>query len=333
MGTTERVLALLSLLQAAPVHTGADLARRLGVTQRCVRRDVGRLREMGYAVLSSRGAGGGYRLAGGKVLPPLLLTDEEAIAVAVSLRWAAGGSVAGASEAALATAAKLDAVTPPRLRSEIRAILDVTQTLMAQDSQVDGETLLALARACRDTVRTTISYAARDGSVSERTVEPYRLVATGRWWYVMAWDRTREDWRTFGLDRIRRVTNSTLTFTVRDHPEPAAYVQAFLTSSPYRHQAVVRMAASADAVAARVRPRAVTVTPETSGTCLVSTGADDLEHLALHLASMGIDFEVIEPLALGEALTRLSERLAASALPLAKDKAGPRPAIAQSPVV
>ena len=151
MNTTERVLTLLALLQSRPVWSGGELADRLGVTTRSIRRDVERLRELGYPVGSAHGAGGGYQLGAGRALPPLLLADEEAVAVAVSLRLAAGGTVAGASEAAVRTLAKLDQVMPPRLRSEVRAIQDATETLTGSQVQVDGDLLLRAARACRDT--------------------------------------------------------------------------------------------------------------------------------------------------------------------------------------
>ncbi len=148
--TTERVLRLLSLLQQRPVWTGPELAERLGVTTRSIRRDVERLRGLGYPVHAAQGVGGGYQLGRGKDLPPLLLDDDEAVAIAVSLRLAAGGTVTGASEAALSTLAKLDQVMPPRLRSEVKAIHDSTVTLSTAQDLVDGDVLLTLARACRD---------------------------------------------------------------------------------------------------------------------------------------------------------------------------------------
>ena len=173
-GTTERVLRLLALLQRRPVWTGPELATELGVTDRCVRRDVGRLRALGYPVNAAPGAGGGYQLGAGLALPPLLLDDDEAIATAVSLRLAAGGTVAGASEAALRTLTKLDQVMPPRLRAEVRALHDATETLQGGVAEVDGDVLMTLARACRDTVRVRFRYAARKGDPAERSVEPVR---------------------------------------------------------------------------------------------------------------------------------------------------------------
>jgi predicted DNA-binding transcriptional regulator YafY len=169
--TTERVLTLLGLLQQRQVWTGPELADRLGVTPRTVRRDVERLRTLGYPVNATQGVGGGYQLGAGTRLPPLLLDDEEAIAIAVSLLLAAGGTVAGATEAAVRTLAKLDQVMPPRLRSEVRALQEATSTLTGGGVEVDGEVLMTLARACRDAVRVTFSYAAREGEETSRTAK------------------------------------------------------------------------------------------------------------------------------------------------------------------
>jgi predicted DNA-binding transcriptional regulator YafY len=311
--TTQRVLTLLSLLQSRPVWTGPELAERLGVTTRSIRRDVERLRDLGYPVNAAQGVGGGYQLGAGRALPPLLLEDEEAVAVAVSLRLAAGGTVAGASEAALRTLTKLDQVMPPRLRSEVRAIQDSTATLIGAATEIDGEALLTLAKACRDLVRVKFGYDARDKTASERTVEPVRLVATGRRWYLMAWDVDREDWRSFRLDRMRTVKASTWRFKPRDHPDPVAYIQKSVSSSGYRVQAVIRMFASADAVRERVTPTSGTVTPIDDETCMLEAGADSLYPLAFHLSWLGFDFEVIEPPELKDALRRLGERMVSAA--------------------
>lgn len=311
-GTTERVLRLLTLLQRRPVWSGPELAAELGVTDRCVRRDVERLRNLGYPVNATQGVGGGYRLGPGRSLPPLLLDHEEAIAVAVSLRLAAGGTVAGASEAALRTLAKLDQVMPPRLREEVRALHGATATLTAGASEVDGELLMTLARAVRDRVRLRFRYTARDGAAGERTVEPVRLVATGRRWYLMAWDVDRDDWRTFRLDRMAQATATTWRFRPREHPDPARYVQESVTAAPYRHVARVRMHAETAAVRALLPPHVAAVTPDPEGRpgwCLFTSGADDLDVLAFHLARMGFETEVLEPPELREAARRLATRL------------------------
>ncbi len=313
-GTTERVLRLLTVLQRRAVSTGPELAAELGVTDRCVRRDVERLRSLGYPVNATQGVGGGYRLGAGRQLPPLLLDDSEAIATAVSLRMAAGGTVAGAAEAALRTLAKLDQVMPPRLRSEVRALQDATATLTGGGVEVDGEVLMTLARACRDTVRVRFSYQAHDGATSTRTVEPVRLVATGRRWYLMAWDIDRDDWRTFRLDRMRDTCATTWRFRPREHPDPAAYVQRAVVASPYRYVARVRVHAPTVRVRDLVPPQVGSVTDDPSqGWSLLTIGADDLDWLAVHLARLGHEVDILEPAELREAAARMSAALAAMA--------------------
>lgn len=312
-GTTERVLRLLALLQSRPVWTGPQLAERLGVTTRCIRRDVERLRVLGYPVNATQGVGGGYQLGAGRALPPLLLDDEEAVAVAVSLRLAAGGTVAGASEAALRTLAKLDQVMPPRLRSEVRAIQDATETLPGAAVEIDGEVLSRLARACRDTVRVRFRYAGLGAEVTERLVEPVRLVATGRRWYLLAWDVDRDDWRVFRLDRMAEVTTSTWRFRTREHPDPAGHVQRAVSTAAYKVQATVRVHAPAARVRARIPAAAGTVTEVDAHTSMLETGADDPDALAVQLGWLGADFTVLEPPELRAAVARLGQRFARAA--------------------
>lgn len=306
---TRRALRLLDLLQARPVWSGAELAERLGVTTRSVRRDIDRLRSLGYPVQATAGAGGGYQLGAGKALPPLLLDDQEAVAVAVSLRLAAGGTVAGASEAALRTLAKLDQVMPPRLRSEVRAVQEATDTLTGGVEVIDGETLLTLARACRDLVRVRFAYSSRDEHETERYVEPLRLVATGRRWYLMAWDTDREDWRTFRLDRMTQVRESTWRFIQREHPDPVGFVQRAVTSAPYRFTAVVRIHAPGSEVRGRVSPASAAVTDETESSCVMTTGADSLRYLALELFWFRAEIEVLEPPELRDELVVIAGQL------------------------
>jgi predicted DNA-binding transcriptional regulator YafY len=306
--TTQRVLRLLGLLQQRPVWTGPELAGRLGVTTRSIRRDVERLRALGYPVHAAQGVGGGYQLGRGKGLPPLLLDDTEAVAVAVSLRLAAGGTVSGASEAALRTLAKLDQVMPPRLRGEVRAIHEATQTLDSGQAAVDGEVLLRLARAVRDTVRVRFDYEARDGTPSARTVEPVGLVAAGHRWYLMAYDVDRDDWRTFRLDRMAAVDATTWRFKVREHEDPATYVQRSVTRSAYRFDARVLVHAPLAEVADRTSVRAVTLTAVDDRTTLLEAGAESLLGLAFNLSWLGFEFEVREPAELRQVLAELGGR-------------------------
>jgi predicted DNA-binding transcriptional regulator YafY len=314
VGTTERVLRLLGLLQQRPVWTGPELADRLGVTTRSIRRDVERLRSLGYPVNATQGVGGGYQLGAGRALPPLLLDDEEAIATAVSLRLAAGGTVAGASEAAVRTLAKLDQVLPARLRAEVRALHDAIVTLEGGRIEVDADALLSLARACRDTVRVEFGYAGRDQRPGERRVEPYQLVATGRRWYLLAFDLDRDDWRSFRLDRMSGLRATTWRFRRREHPDPAAYVQRAVTVAGYRYRARVRVHASVDEVRRATSASTVTVEPFDDASCLLLTGSDSLYALALHLGLLGWDFEVLEPPELKQALATLGTRLTRAAV-------------------
>ncbi|GES29938.1 YafY family protein [Streptomyces angustmyceticus] len=311
--TTERVLRLLALLQRRPSWTAAELAAELDVTDRSVRRDVERLRAVGYPVHATAGVGGGYQLGAGTRLPPLLLDDEEAIATAVSLRLASGGTVAGTGEAALRALAKLDQVMPPRLRAEVRAVHAATETLVDPGVEIDAELLVTLARACRDAVRVRFRYTARDGAERERTVEPVRMVATDRRWYLMARDVDRDDWRTFRLDRMREVVATTWRFRPREHPDPVAYVQRSVTEAPYRYLARVRLHARPDQVRELVPPQVGRVEEARDGWCVLIAGGNDLDWLAVHVARLGFEAEVLEPPELREAAARLARRVAAMA--------------------
>jgi predicted DNA-binding transcriptional regulator YafY len=237
-----------------------------------------------------------------------LLDDAEAVAVAVSLRMAAGGTVSGASEAALRTLAKLDQVMPPRLRSEVRAIHEATQTLDSGQATIDGEALLRLACAVRDTVRVRFDYESRDKTPSARTVEPTGLVATGRRWYLMAYDLDRDDWRTFRLDRMSRVTPTTWRFREREHEDPAAYVQRAVASAAYRFQARIVVHAPLREVQERTSVRSVVLSAIDDETTLLEAGAETLSGLAFHLSFLGWEFEVQEPAELRQALAELGGR-------------------------
>lgn len=311
--TIQRVLRLLALLQRRPSWTATELAAELGVTDRSVRRDVERLRAVGYPVHATAGVGGGYQLGAGTRLPPLLLDDEEAIATAVSLRLASGGTVAGAGEAALRALAKLDQVMPPRLRAEVRAVRGATETLIGPGVEVDAEVLVTLARACRDAVRVRFRYTRPGGGEHERTVEPVRMVATNHRWYLMAWDLGRDDWRTFRLDRMREVAATTWRFRPREHPDPVAYVQRSVTTAPYRYLARVRLRAPADEVRALVPPQVGRVDDDRDEWCVLTAGGDYLDWLAVHVARLGFEAEVLEPPELREAAAQLARRVAAMA--------------------
>jgi predicted DNA-binding transcriptional regulator YafY len=317
-GTTARVLRLLDLLQSRPVWSGTELAERLGVTTRSVRRDVDRLRDLGYPVNAAHGAGGGYQLGAGRRLPPLLLDDDEAVAIAVCLRLAAGGTVEGLGEAAVRTLAKLDQVLPARLRSQVEAIHEATVTLDGTTSPVDASTLLVLARACRETERVTFGYDGPRGA-GERRVEPYRLVATGRRWYLLAFDLDRQDWRTFRLDRISGAESRGWRFRPReDAPDAAEHVRRSISRDAYDHVCRVRIHAPKSLVEQQIPPSVGTVTADGRSHCIFEAGGNHLGWMAMHLGVLPWDMTVLDPPELREIMREQAERLlraAGSALP------------------
>jgi len=312
--TTSRVLRLLGLLQSRRVWTGAQLAEQLGVTERCVRRDVERLRELGYPVHASKGHGGGYQLGAGAALPPLLLSPDEAVAVAVCLRLAAGGSVAGVGESALRALSKLDQVMPARLRAQVAAVHDTTVTLAsAPDTPVDPDVLMTLARACRDHEHVATGYVDARGNATECRLEPYQLVTTGRRWYLLAYDRDRQDWRSLRLDRMTDVRALGSTFVPRRAPDAASYVQRAISSSPYRYVARVRYFAPESVVAQYFSPASVTIEADGPDACILTAGADDPERMVLHLALPGVEFRVLSPPEVVDAVRAAAARLARAA--------------------
>lgn len=314
MDTVARLLALLSALQARPRWSGPELAARLGVTVRTVRRDVERLRDLGYPVEADLGAAGGYRLGwGGAAVPPLMLDEDEAFAMAVALQAVAGDAVTGVAEAAGRVLAKLEPLLPPRVRPQVTAVAGAAVPLAAPVEVVDPVVLRAVSRACREREVLRIAYRDRAGRSGERRVEPYRVVDTGRRRYLVALDRRARDWRTLRLDRMAAAESTGETFVRTDPPDAAAFVQAAITAAPYRHVVRVELDAPLQAVAARVPPTVATLEAVDGATTRLTAGGDDLDWLALHVASLGMPFRVLEPPALRERLAALASRLAAAA--------------------
>ncbi|MEU7333876.1 helix-turn-helix transcriptional regulator [Streptomyces parvus] len=311
--TSARLLRLLSLLQTHRDWSGADLADRLGVTPRTVRRDVDKLRELGYPVNAARGTGGGYQLGAGAELPPLLLDDDEAVAVAVGLRTAAGHGIEGIGESSVRALAKLEQVLPNRLRRRVGALGAFTVPMLhGQDaSVVDPGLLTELAAACRDAERLRFAYRTHGGESSRRTVEPHRLVCTERRWYLVAWDLEREDWRTFRADRITPTPPHGPRFVPRPPPaeDLAAYVSQGVAVSAYASRAVILLRAPLTEAAQRISPSAGVLEAVDADTCRLTTGAPDLTVLVIHVLMMGIDFEVIEPPELTDLMRDARERL------------------------
>jgi predicted DNA-binding transcriptional regulator YafY len=307
--TSARLLRLLSLLQARADWSGPELADRLGVTTRTVRNDVERLRRLGYPVSARPGVGGGYRLGAGAALPPLLLDDDEAVAVAVGLRTAAGGTVTGIQETSVRALAKLEQVLPSRLRHRVAALQTVTVQIPVPGPTVDADVLTAIAGACRDHQRLRFDYRDHDGSASIRTVEPHRLVHDRGRWYLVAWDVDRQDWRTFRGDRIQPRTPTGPRFVPRDPPDGdvVTYLLRGVGAATWRFRARVTVHAPAAAVAGRVPP-AVLVEAVDEHTCVVDVGSETPLLLAVYLGMIGADFEVAEPPELVEQLRVLADR-------------------------
>ncbi|WP_406001720.1 helix-turn-helix transcriptional regulator [Streptomyces sp. NBC_00829] len=311
--TSARLLRLLSLLQAHRAWSGADLADRLGVTPRTVRRDVDRLRELGYPVNASPGTGGGYQLGAGAELPPLLLDDEEAVAVAVGLRTAAGHGIEGIGETSVRALAKLEQVLPDRLRRRVGALNAFTVPMLRGPgaSTVDASVLTDLANACRDGERLRFEYRDHSGAASRRTVEPHRLVCTERRWYLVAWDLDRADWRTFRADRITPKPPHGPRFEPRTPPadDLASYVSEGVSMGAYAAQAVIRLHTSAEQAAQVVGPSDGVLEAVDERTCLLRTGAASLDVMVIHVMLMGVDFDVIEPPELADHIRTMRDRL------------------------
>lgn len=315
--TSARLLRLLSLLQTPREWTGTELATRLEVSTRTVRQDIDRLRNLGYPVNATRGNVGGYRLGAGAVMPPLLLDDEEAVAVAVGLRTAAVGSVTGIEETSLRALAKLEQVLPSRLRRRVSALQNFTVSVPLQSTapQVEAETLTVITAAARDHERLRFDYSSHNAEPSRRDVEPYRLVNWGRRWYLVAWDVQRGDWRTFRVDRITLKPPHGPRFTPRELPteDIAAYVSQRVSAAAWRYRARVTVKAPASVVAERVPMAAGSIEPIDEHSCVFETGSDNPETLALWLGMLNADFEVTDSPELVEHLRTLAGRYARAA--------------------
>ncbi|CAM5562367.1 DNA-binding transcriptional regulator [Streptomyces spiroverticillatus] len=311
--TSARLLRLLSLLQAHREWTGPDLAERLGVTPRTVRRDVDRLRELGYPVNASPGTGGGYQLGVGAQLPPLLLDDDEAVAVAVGLRTCAGQGVEGIGESSVRALTKLEQVLPDRLRRRVGALNAFTVPLLhgRSSAAVDPAVLTELATACRDSERLRFEYRDHSGTTTRRTVEPHRLVCTERRWYLVAWDVDRVDWRTFRADRIDPRPPHGPRFEPREAPaeDLAAYVSKGISTTAYRATALLRLHVPVESAREVVGPDDGVLEPEGPDSCLLRTGAHSMDVLVIHVLLMGLEFEVVEPAELTGRITAARDLL------------------------
>ncbi|GAA1330176.1 helix-turn-helix transcriptional regulator [Pseudonocardia xinjiangensis] len=297
--TSSRMLRLLSLLQTHRYWPGTELADRLEVSVRTLRRDIDRLRELGYPVEANRGVDGGYQLAPGAALPPLVLDDEEAVALAVGLQTAVQSGVSGVAESSVRALAKVVQVMPPRLRRRVEALRAMTVPATwggAAGSTVDPGDLTVLAQACRDTERLEFGYTASSGERTERHVEPLRLVPLGRRWYLVAYDLVRHDWRSFRLDRLDRPRSTGTRFRARELPaeDAATFIQERMGQLPASYAVEVLVDAPAGTVRRHIG-RWATVEEADEHRCVVRMRTDSLDWPAMALGSLGAEFTVQSP--------------------------------------
>ncbi|MEU0371452.1 YafY family protein [Streptomyces sp. NPDC006283] len=311
--TPARLLNLLSLLQTPREWPGSELAERLDVSPRTIRRDIDRLRDLGYPVEATKGAIGGYRLVAGAAMPPLLLDDDEAVAIAVGLRAGAGHAIEGIEEASVRALAKLEQVLPSRLRYRVTTLQAATLPLTRGDgATIDPQTLTVIAGTVTAHERLRFAYRAGDGTETRRQVEPYRLVSTGRRWYLVAYDIGRDDWRTFRVDRVSEPFATGARFTPREVPTGDA--AELLSHSVSRHQPEhdvdVSFEAPASFVGARLPEHLGAPVPTGDNRCrLRARSVDSIEWLAVRLALVDCEFTVHGPPPLRDHVAELATRL------------------------
>jgi predicted DNA-binding transcriptional regulator YafY len=286
------------------------LAERLGVTARTVRRDVARLRQLGYPIHAVAGLDGGYELGAGGRLPPLLLDDDEVVAIALGLRLAATATVSGVEESTVAALAKLDQVLPPRLGERVRALHQSTMQLVGgAQPRIDAETLTVLATGCRRTEGIRFEYVDHSGATTGRNVEPHRIVHSRGRWYLVARDRDRQDWRTFRVDRITAPRLTGQRYRLTDIPDAAALIAAGTTLAPYKIEAQILCELSPERARRRFG-QLVVVEPRPDGRTLLRVAANDLGPLVSYATGLEFDFEVLGPPELRAAVADRAARIA-----------------------
>ncbi len=308
MHSAERLLRLLGLLQGRVDWTADDLARRLEVTPRTIRRDIARLRELGYPVEAMAGPGGGYRLGAGGKLPPLLLDDEEALAVALGLRVSMA-TVGGLEEASLSAMGKLEQVLPPRIRQRVEDFSEATVTVPGYPVRVDPVVVAVVTRASRERQRIRFSYRDARGAESERHAEPLRMVHTGRRWYLVAYDMDREDWRSFRVDRMKDARPTGMRSMRRPAPDPVEMINQGVAVDVYSRSAEVILHVPID-IAQRMIPITIgRLEEEGSDRSRLLIGADEMGWLASFLVSLAVPFDVVSPDDLKAELVALGKEL------------------------
>lgn len=313
--TTERLLAVLAALQSRARWSGPELATHLGVTIRTIRRDVDRLRSLGYAVESDTGTTGGYRLGvGGAASPPLMLDPDEAVAIAISLR-ATVDRLGAIDDVVARVLTKLEQITPARVRPHVTAIESATVALPHTGESIDPAVFVAISRAGRSGDVVRIDYVDGKGRSSERSIEPFRSVHAGRRWYLVARDRDAarrgddDGWRTLRLDRITNVRETGHRADRTAPPDPVTFVQRAISVSPYAHRATIELDAPIEQLTQQIPSTVGLLEQLDDERTLFTTGADDLDTVAMHLVRLDIAFRVIEPVDFAARLATLAERL------------------------
>ncbi|MBT2212066.1 YafY family protein [Actinomadura sp. NEAU-AAG7] len=310
-----RLLRLLSLLQAPREWPGTELAERLAVTPRTIRRDVERLRELGYPVHATHGSTGGYRLTAGTAMPPLLLDDEEAVAVALGLRTATAIAATGIEETSLRALAKLEQVLPHRLRHRVASLSRASVALPMRDgaAPIDPDLLATLAAACVAHERIRFAYTRADGTRGRRLAQPHRLVAAGRRWYLVAFDEDREDWRTFRVDRIGEPQRTGVRAAPRGLPgglDAASWAMDSLAGGSGTIRARLRLHVSAEEAAEHVTAWNGFLEPVDDRSCLLHSRSDSLWFLASRIALLTVDYTLLDPPELAPHLAAIAGRAA-----------------------
>lgn len=309
--TSARLLRLLSLLAARPWWTNGELATRLDVTERTIRRDIAKLRDLGYAVESDAGPWGGYGLGAGERTPPLVLDNEEALAVAVALREATFSGVLGEDHAALSALFKLTQILPRGAAAQLTA-MDTTfvRAPGPVEAQIASGVLLHLTHACRSGERACLTYRDRSGSLTRRDVDPYRLVRAGRRWYLVACDVTRDEWRTFRVDRVERIVSTGRPVDITDPPDPAELVREVRASATYPMYVTFRLAMPLHGAQGLIPTTVGTHRPDGPDATVITVGGPDADRLAAYLLGLGVQLQVLSPDTVRAAVLRRVSELA-----------------------
>ena len=312
--TSARLFRLLSQLQVPGVHSGDGLASELGVTTLTVRSDIAALRELGYRIDAAPGVAGGYQLGSGKRLPPLLLDDDEAVAVALGLTSSAALAGSDLATASMRALSKIIAMLPSRLRPRLATLAHTAVAIPISTTPVASEDLQAIAVAIQRREHLRFTYSATSGNETQREVEPYRLALRAGRWYLLAWDPLRDDWRTFRVDRMRLRTPHTRRFVGRAEPPEGfdAYLVKHIESATWQRRYRVRLAAPATVIRERA-PKAVEVTADGPAACIVTVGSDSAAAVARYLSWWEVPFTVLDSAELKAEVRLLAQRYAQAA--------------------